>query len=166
MKKRYSRKKRRGSFIRFFSSNRNVFLPVLVLLLIAILQTIYQSRSPTSKSTPNTVRDTADREISCLSPHIIDGDTFDCGDVRIRLANIDAPELSECRPGRKCVSGDPVAAKRYLKSITRGRVDCRQIDTDHYGRIVALCENLGQDLSCQMVENNYAIERYGSLSCP
>ena len=166
MKKRYPRKKRRSPFIRFFSSNRTVFLPVLILLVIAIIQSIYQSQFSTDETVPKLINGATEERISCISPRIIDGDTFNCGNVRIRLANIDAPELSACRPGRKCVSGDPVAAKRYLSSITRGRVDCRKIDTDHYGRIVALCENLGQDLSCQMVKNNYAIERYGSLSCP
>lgn len=104
--------------------------------------------------------------ISCYNPYILDGDTIDCGGHRIRLANIDAPEISDCRPGRKCVSGDPYAAKDYLQSLTRGKVTCVQSDTDHYGRTIALCEANGKDLSCAMVDANHAVERYGRLRCP
>jgi hypothetical protein len=90
--------------------------------------------------------------ISCYNPYIIDGDTLDCGGHRIRLASIDAPEISDCRPGRKCVSGDPYAAKKYLQSMARGAVKCIKSDTDHYGRTIALCEANGVDFSCAMVE--------------
>lgn len=104
--------------------------------------------------------------IVCHSPDITDGDTFRCSGQRIRLASIDAPELpGHCRPGRRCVEGDPEAAKSYLESLTRGRVTCRPVSTDHYGRTVARCESDGRDLSCAMVEGGHAIERYGSLSC-
>lgn len=103
--------------------------------------------------------------ISCYNPYIIDGDTIDCGGHRVRLANIDAPEISDCRPGRECVSGDPYAAKDYLQSLTRGKVTCIQSDMDHYGRIIALCEAQERDLSCAMVDANHAIERYGHLRC-
>lgn len=104
--------------------------------------------------------------IVCHSPDITDGDTFRCSGQRIRLASIDAPEMpGHCRPGRRCVDGDPEAAKSYLESLTRGRVTCRPVSTDHYGRTVARCESDGRDLSCAMVEGGHAIERYGSLSC-
>ncbi len=104
--------------------------------------------------------------IVCHGPEITDGDTFRCSGHRIRLASIDAPEMpGHCRPGRRCVDGDPEAAKSYLESLTRGRVTCRPVSTDRYGRTVAHCESGGLDLSCAMVEGGHAIERYGSLSC-
>lgn len=106
-------------------------------------------------------------EITCHSPAITDGDTLRCGGHHIRLASIDAPEMpGHCRKGRRCTPGDPHAAKAYLEEITRGPVTCRRIDTDRYGRTVALCEAGGRDLSCAMVEAGHAVERYGSLSCP
>lgn len=104
--------------------------------------------------------------ITCDSPDITDGDTFRCGGHRIRLASIDAPEMpGHCRAGRRCVEGDPHAAKDYLESLTRGPVMCRHVTTDHYGRTIARCESDGRDLSCAMVEAGHAVERYGSLSC-
>ena len=42
-----------------------------------------------------------------------DGDSLNCNGERIRLLGIDAPEFS-CPRGRKCVAGDPRAAKAYL----------------------------------------------------
>ena len=105
--------------------------------------------------------------IACQSPDITDGDTFRCAGLRIRLASIDAPELSACRKGRVCTPGDPVAAKAYLEGLTRGAVvTCRQTDIDRYGRTVALCAAQGRDLSCAMVAAGHAVERYGVLSCP
>lgn len=104
--------------------------------------------------------------ISCYSPGVIDGDTFTCSGRRIRLASIDAPEMpGHCKQGRKCTQGDPYASRDYLRSLASGSVTCRSIETDHYGRTVALCEAGGKDLSCAMVGAGHAVKRYGSLSC-
>ena len=104
--------------------------------------------------------------IRCNHPTIVDGDTMRCDGVRIRLAHIDAPEMpGHCRPGRRCTPGDPDAAKSRLEAMTRGSVICRSIDTDAYGRTVALCSSRGTDLSCAMVRSGLAVERYGRLSC-
>jgi endonuclease YncB( thermonuclease family) len=105
-------------------------------------------------------------EIGCNRPRIIDGDTLDCAGTRIRLASIDAPEMpGHCRAGRRCTPGDPYAARNYLSFLTRGRVECRAVDTDVYGRTVASCVSDGRDLSCAMVESGRAVERYGWLWC-
>lgn len=106
-------------------------------------------------------------DISCYSPRIIDGDTLHCGDDRIRLASIDAPEMNgQCRRGRRCVSGDPDAARDYLYDLSRGQVICRDQGTDHYGRTIARCWNEADvDFSCAMVEAGHAVERYGRLYC-
>ena len=104
--------------------------------------------------------------ISCNSPYIIDGDTFSCNGERIRMANIDAPEMPEhCRRGRRCPPGTPFASKNCLHSISRGSVTCLSIEKDHYGRTVARCKANGKDLSCAMVAAGHAIERYGVLNC-
>lgn len=104
--------------------------------------------------------------LTCNSPYIIDGDTFRCGNIRIRLTSIDAPEMpGHCKPGRHCTPGDPFASKDYLKSITRGKVICHPLETDSYGRTVAQCEVNGKDLSCAIVEAGHAVVRYGRLSC-
>lgn len=107
------------------------------------------------------------RVISCFRPRVIDGDTFTCDSTRIRLANIDAPELpGHCRPGRRCVEGDAFAARDHLKTLASGYVSCRAAELDHYGRTVAFCEAEGTDLSCAMVKSGHAARRYGGLVCP
>jgi endonuclease YncB( thermonuclease family) len=107
------------------------------------------------------------RQFKCANPIVLDGDTIRCGEVRVRLASIDAPELpGHCRAGRQCVSGDPFASAEGLKVQIRGQaVECRQTDTDRYGRIVAFCSSAGNDLSCAQVRNGFAVVRYGALSC-
>lgn len=51
---------------------------------------------------------------SCSSPYVLDGDTMQCGAVRVRLAGIDAPELHGCKPGRQCIKGNGSAARSAL----------------------------------------------------
>lgn len=104
--------------------------------------------------------------VVCYEPYVIDGDTFDCGGQRIRLASIDAPEMpGHCRAGRDCTPGDPFAAKHHLIEITRDPVTCRAVEKDSYGRTVARCEANGRDLSCAMIEGGFAVMRYGSQFC-
>jgi len=103
---------------------------------------------------------------SCPNPYVVDGDTIHCGERRIRLAGIDAPELpGHCRDGRNCAPGDPIAARDYLSRMARGAVTCRAIETDVYGRTVARCDADGRDLSCAMLAAGHAIRRYAPLSC-
>lgn len=105
-------------------------------------------------------------EISCARPYIIDGDTLDCKGQRIRLASIDAPEMpGHCVAGRRCVSGDPHAAKNHLKALVKGGIICAVKEYDHYGRAVARCRTDQYDLSCAMVAAGHAVERYGALNC-
>jgi len=104
---------------------------------------------------------------SCSNPITVDGDTLRCGATRIRLQGIDAPEMAgHCRPGRECAPGDPIASTDNLRQlVARSTMDCRQTDTDHYGRIVAVCAVEGVDLSCEQVRSGHAIRRYAPLTC-
>ena len=105
--------------------------------------------------------------ISCYRPYITDGDTLKCNGTRIRLYSIDSPEMEgHCKEGRKCIEGDPYAAKDYLISLTRSIVTCTPIEEDHYGRTVATCTSeQSENLSCDMVKAGHAILRYGKLRC-
>lgn len=104
--------------------------------------------------------------ISCSDPYIIDGDTFDCGGMRIRLAGIDTPEMpGHCREGRICTDGDPFAARDALNALTAGHIRCYKTDKDVYGRTVARCKNETQDLSCAMIDSGHAVRRYGFILC-
>lgn len=106
---------------------------------------------------------------ACIAPTHHDGDAIRCNGERksMRLDAIDAPELpGSCRPGRECTPGDPFASRDHLASLTRGKVvHCRQTDTDHYGRRIVRCSAGGIDLSCRMVADGFAVERYARLDC-
>ena len=105
--------------------------------------------------------------LECSSAQVLDGDTFDCGSTRIRLHGIDAPELEgHCRPGRDCAPGDSYASTEHLRAVIGSEtLQCRQIDTDLYGRMVARCTTGETDLSCAQLEGGYAIRRYGHIFC-
>ena len=89
----------------------------------------------------------------------IDGDTLRCRGERVRLIGIDAPEMpGHCRRGRVCVEGDPIAAKRHLDRLVRGRdVKLTRHGRDHYGRTLAYAEVGGIDLSCEMIASRFAV---------
>lgn len=105
----------------------------------------------------------------CASPTHHDGDAIRCAgqSKAMRLDSIDAPEMpGACRPGRACTPGDPYASRDHLAALTRGQsVRCRQVDLDHYGRRIVRCYAGGVDLSCRMVADGFAVERYGRLDC-
>lgn len=105
----------------------------------------------------------------CLNPTHHDGDAIRCGDHgrSMRLYGIDAPEMpGACRKGRVCTPGDPYAARDHLISLTRGRrVTCVQVGTDRYRRKIVKCEADGINLSCSMVRDGFAVQRYGKLEC-
>src|SRR5690606_31391585 len=73
---------------------------------------------------------------------VTDGDTIRCGDERIRLLGIDAPETAgHCRQGRACVAGDPEASREALAEMIRGKaVSVRRVGRDRYGRTLGIVE--------------------------
>lgn len=88
----------------------------------------------------------------------IDGDTLRCGDERIRLLGIDAPELpGHCRRGRNCAPGDPRRAKEQLAKAIRGRAQIERVGFDRYGRTLATVRVNGRDLSCGQLATGNAI---------
>ena len=87
-----------------------------------------------------------------------DGDTIRCGNERIRLLGIDAPELpGHCREGRRCAPGDPYAATTSLRKAIAGKVHIERLGTDRYGRTIAAVSNNDGDLSCMQLRNRNAI---------
>jgi endonuclease YncB( thermonuclease family) len=162
-----SRKRRRPR--RFGAAVRLFTMGVLIgsLLGVAGMRWSGTIAVPTNMPTINLAVMDSKEEIDCSLLKVVDGDTLRCGTTRVRLSAIDAPEMpGHCRPGRQCTPGDPYASADHLRSLIAGSaVSCRQIDTDHYGRAVALCSAGGRDLSCEQVRSRHAVIRYGSLSC-
>ena len=94
--------------------------------------------------------------IACTAPQVHDGDTLRCGHDRIRLFGVDAPEV---RNG--ATPAEPLAyeARDLLIKLTRGRVGCRVVDQDRYGRHVARCwSDASPDLNAALIRSGLATE--------
>lgn len=89
---------------------------------------------------------------------VIDGDTIDVGDVRVRLHGIDAPENDQ-----KCIAEQGVKwacgawVSDQLRSKLQGQIAlCNPIETDKYGRMVATCHVDGTDIGQALVIDGLA----------
>lgn len=79
---------------------------------------------------------------------VIDGDTFYSNGGKYRLAEIDAPELSQTFG---------VESKMYLKRLIENKmVYVDVLNTDKYGRLIVRVYLNGIYISQKMVENGYA----------
>lgn len=91
---------------------------------------------------------------------VTDGDTIRCGDERIRLLAIDAPELpGHCQGRRRCAPGDPFASTESLRSAMTGSLTIDRVGKDHYGRTLARVAGTKGDLSCWQLNQDLAIYR-------
>ena len=89
---------------------------------------------------------------------VTDGDTIRCGDERIRLLAIDAPEMpGHCRQGRDCAPGDPYSSKQSLISAMSGTIHIGRYGQDRYGRTLAGLSGDNGDLSCWQLEHGQAV---------
>lgn len=87
---------------------------------------------------------------------VTDGDTIRCGEERVRLLGIDAPEF-HCPRTRDCVNGDPQAATDYLASLMRGReISLWRVGIDRYGRTLAIAYADDINLNCAMIDAGHA----------
>ncbi|MEN5275736.1 thermonuclease family protein [Brucella sp. TWI432] len=94
---------------------------------------------------------------------VVDGDTIIIEGMkqRVRLYGIDAPEgkqpcLNELGDRYLCGSK---AADALAEIIGRnGRAACEQLDTDRYGRAIAVCFVDGVDINQEMVRRGWAVE--------
>jgi len=95
----------------------------------------------------------------------VDGDSLALGDTRVRLAGIDAPELSQT-----CGAADALwpcgrAAQDHLADLVRGRaVECAGEGHDAYARLIAACTVVQPtgaplDLAGALVEAGLAVAR-------
>lgn len=91
---------------------------------------------------------------------IIDGDTLELNDQRIRLWGIDAPEAGQvCQghDGRTYECGRDAAA--VLDQLTRGRrVECDTREKDRYQRAVAVCRTDAGEINAAMVRRGWAVD--------
>ncbi len=95
---------------------------------------------------------------------VVDGDTIDVGDVRVRLLGIDAPEQHQHCGAR----GTPTwACGAWVTHSVRQWLDaqsahCVRHGHDRYGRVIARCSLGGQDIGAALVATGlaFAAARY------
>ncbi|MBH5322954.1 thermonuclease family protein [Aurantiacibacter sediminis] len=80
---------------------------------------------------------------------VTDGDTIRCGDERIRITGIDAPETHACRAGRRCVDGDGRASTRAMEAtVANTALTIVRLGEDRYGRTLGVVYADGQNIAC------------------
>lgn len=80
---------------------------------------------------PASLAPAGERVESCPAPRVTDGDTIRCGDVRVRLHGVDAPEMDT---PAGAPSRDALAA-----IVAGGPLACADTGGRTYGRVVAIC---------------------------
>ena len=90
---------------------------------------------------------------------VVDGDTLDIADHRIRLHGIDSPETGQkciTRTGRKLRCG--VEASDKLNLLIGGQiVRCKGSAYDDHGRLIAVCTTARHNLNREMVRSGWAV---------
>ncbi len=89
---------------------------------------------------------------------VIDGDTFDVSGLRVRLHGVDAPESDQLCQTQQ---GGDWACGGWITKIVTDRYSgvpttCTEMDRDRYGRTVARCFALGEDVSAWLVQEGLA----------
>lgn len=90
---------------------------------------------------------------------VIDGDSLRQGTSEIRLHGIDAPEYRQsCTSSRGVAYACGKVATEELRRLVGGRdVACKAIESDRYGRVVALCTAGKTLLNEEMVRLGWAV---------
>ena len=89
---------------------------------------------------------------------VVDGDTFWLGGEKIRIADIDTPEVSEPRCPAEKARGDR-ATLRLLALLDAGPFELHQVgtrDRDRYGRLLRVVTRGGRSLGDQLVAEGLA----------
>ncbi|MEJ1157325.1 thermonuclease family protein [Prosthecomicrobium sp. N25] len=87
---------------------------------------------------------------------VIDGDTIEVAGERIRISNIDTPEISSPNCPAEQVKG--FAAKRRLAEIARGYpIDIDREGKDRFGRTLARVRIAGNDVGLQLIQEGHAL---------
>src|SRR5918997_4533479 len=105
-------------------------------------------------------------EVIVGAARVVDGDTIQVGDARVRLEGIDAPEAKQTcinARGREWDCGR--AASRELQQLVSKReVRCEADGKDDYGRLLGTCSVGDLVINAEMIRNGlaWAFVKYSS----
>lgn len=89
---------------------------------------------------------------------VVDGDTLEIDNTKIRLAGIDAPESGQvCGSAGASVYCGQQATYELEAFIDRDRVDCIASGSDRYRRLLAVCSVRGENINQWLVSNGWAL---------
>jgi endonuclease YncB( thermonuclease family) len=90
---------------------------------------------------------------------VVDGDSLRRGNMDIRLHGIDAPEYRQtCRDKHGSEYPCGKQATNALRGLVGKReISCRSIETDRYGRAVAVCRIGALEINGEMVRMGWAV---------
>lgn len=92
--------------------------------------------------------------LSLASCSITDGDTIRCGDERIRLSGIDAPETEQAKCESERTRG--LAAKERLRQLLSRGFEVDREGVDRYRRTLATVRVNGVDVGEVLIAEGYA----------
>ena len=89
---------------------------------------------------------------------VIDGDTLQIQDARIRLHGIDAPESQKtCRSGTTIWHCGRSSTNALNERLSGHPVSCHARAQDRYGRTIAVCTVSGEDINAWLVSQGWAL---------
>jgi endonuclease YncB( thermonuclease family) len=93
------------------------------------------------------------------TPRIVDGDTVEIGQTKVRLSGIDAPETDQiCLDATGQAWACGITARDELIKHSNGQPwECETAGSDRYGRSLGNCFIEGEDVSAWMVRSGWAL---------
>ncbi len=91
---------------------------------------------------------------------VVDGDTFWINGEKVRIADINAPEVSNPKCGAEKARGDK-ATRRLQSLLNEGRFEMRGSGSDKYGRSLRTLHRDGRSLGGALVDEGLAHEWNG-----
>jgi endonuclease YncB( thermonuclease family) len=100
----------------------------------------------------------ANAQVYSGSPRVIDGDTLELSNERIRLLDIDAPEIEQnCQKEEQEWHCGSAAKEALIELVGQRNIVCRSKGRDQYGRVLSHCHSGVIDLASEMVGIGLAI---------
>ena len=125
--------------------NTSLLLFIVISVLISIIILLYNSNYADQREQQNI-------ELEGIVKHIVDGDTLDINDIRVRLSLVNTPERGQ---------EGYIEAKELVKNLCLNKkgeidIDDGQRRGDRYGREIGIVYCDGINLNAALMKNNLA----------